>query len=126
MTNSLPFIKNIVKRLMVATERTKREEVTLKDRQYKGQTVKDMIGTKGWQDIVKTEVEASLEQGILTLIRDGLTLTEGQIKAIICDIRSPLSLIGKLEYIMDDGDKATEQIILLERKNAAKDNRRNA
>ena len=116
MTDPLPFIKNIVTRLMVATERTKRDEVTLKDRQYKGQTVKDMIGTKGWQDIVKTEVEASSEQGILTLIRDGLTLTEGQIKAIICDFRSPLSLIGKLEYIMDDGDKASAQLALLEKK----------
>jgi len=68
--------------------------------------LKDYLKTHAWLEFNRPMIYKSLESGVATLIRDGLTMNETQIKAIIADMRANLNHIESMRYAIEEGEKA--------------------
>lgn len=78
--------------------------------------IKDLTKTYVWQNILRPKILKSLKYGFATLLRDGLTLNEVQIKNLISNMRANLDLVSELKYLVDKGDKDARTLSMLEAK----------
>ena len=68
--------------------------------------LKEYLKTRAYQEFYRQLIYNSLESGISRLLRDGLTMNETDIKAVIADIRANLNHIIEMRYSINEGEKA--------------------
>ena len=68
--------------------------------------LKDYLKTKAWQEFNKPIIYNSLEVGISKLLRDGLSMNETDLKAIIADMRANLNQVIEMRYAIEAGEEA--------------------
>ena len=68
--------------------------------------LKEYLKTKAWHEFDRPRIYKSLESGIGNLIRDGLTMNETQIKAVIANMRANLNQVIEMRYAIEVGEEA--------------------
>jgi hypothetical protein len=68
--------------------------------------LKEYLTTYAWQEFNKPIIYKSLESGIGRLLRDGLTMSETEIKAIIADMRANINHVIEMRFAIDSGEEA--------------------
>ena len=72
--------------------------------------LKDYLKSRAWLEFNRPIVYKSLEVGMGKLIRDGLTMSEVEIKAIIADMRANLNQVEEMRYSITTGEDAGHKL----------------
>jgi len=106
-------MKELIGELVANLINPKAAEKKKHDLKYELQTkfnkslfLKEYLKTKAWHEFDRPRIYKSLESGIGNLIRDGLTMSETQMKAIIADMRANLNQIIEMRYAIEVGEEA--------------------
>ena len=106
-------MKELIKELVSNLINPKAKEQKKFDLKYELQVkfdkslyLKDYLKTKAWQEFNRPIIYNSLEAGIGKLLRDGSTMNETEIKAIIADMRANLNHIIEMRYSIESGEEA--------------------
>src|SRR3990167_11084753 len=68
--------------------------------------LKDYLKSKTWLEFHRPIIYNSIESGIGRLVRDGLTMTESDIKSVIAEMRANLSIIVEMRYAVETGEES--------------------
>lgn len=82
--------------------------------------LKDYTASKHWREVARPDIVDSLRANFGRLLRDGLTLSETDIKVCIAEMRQKLDIIAGMRYEIEQGEKASEELA----RHEAKDHRR--
>ena len=104
-----PFLKRVFK----TQEAVKND---LLEKTKKRQAIQDLTKTYGWREIIRPKIVNSLRQGFGKLLRDGLTMSEIDIKNILAEMRTSLSIIAEMRYLVNEGDISAEKLSFMEKK----------
>ena len=97
------FVKKLIK--------TKLEkEHRLKESFNNGVKAKDLLKTTGWNDIVAPKIKDTLKKGIGTLIRNGLSMNESELKTVIAEMRTSLRMVADIRYMIENGHSAGKRL----------------
>ena len=72
--------------------------------------LKDYLKSRAWLEFNRPIIYRSLEIGIGSLLRDGLTMNETQLKAIIADMRANLNQLIEMRHAIEQGEQAAIKI----------------
>ena len=103
------LIKDLISNLINPKVKEKRQFDLKQEYQLKFNKslyLKEYLKTKAWQEFNRPIIYNSLEAGIGKLLRDGLTMNETEIKAIIADMRANLNHIIEMRYAVESGEEA--------------------
>ena len=106
------FINPPVKEKLLSRLKKSREEreKELQTKFLRGQAVKDFIKTYAWREVVRPKYMDSLKRGFGNLMRDGLRMSEVELKTTISEMRESLGMIADLRNIIDLGNDAGERL----------------
>jgi len=68
--------------------------------------LKEYLRTAAWLQFNRPIIYKSVESGVGRLLRDGLTMSETDIKALIADMRANLSQVIEMRYAIESGEEA--------------------
>jgi len=72
--------------------------------------LKDYLKSRAWLEFNRPIIYKSLEVGMGKLIRDGLTMSEIDIKATISDMRANLNQIEEMRFAITTGEDAGHKL----------------
>lgn len=84
------------------------------EKAQRAQSVKDLTKMYAWREILRPKIMNDLKSGMGKLIRDGLTMSEVDIKAEIAKMRNSISSIADLRYVVDEGNEAAKTLEKME------------
>jgi len=108
-----PVKESMFKKLIKSKESVERD---LRERISKGEMIQNFVKSQMWRDFERPEIVEGLKNGFGKLIRDGLTMSEVEIKAVIADMRSKMSRIANMRYAVDDSEESKLKLAKLEQK----------
>jgi len=95
-----------------------REETlaNLKIQYAKSQSVKELLKTPAWRDILREKIIDGLKTGFARLLSPtSLDLKENELKTILARLHAYIGFIADLRYIVDAGDEAAGKIVEIEK-----------
>lgn len=78
--------------------------------------LKDYLKSKTWLEFQRPIIYNSLESGIGRLVRDGLTMSETDIKSLIAEMRANLNTIIEMRFAVESGEEAGMKLEVMDRK----------
>ena len=72
--------------------------------------LKDYLKSRAWLEFNRPIIYKALESGISNLLRDGLTMNEIQLKAIIADMRANLNQLIEMRFAVENGEDAGHKL----------------
>jgi hypothetical protein len=67
-----------------------------------------------WKEILRDEFYKNIESGICELLRpSSLGKSEAEIKSIMADVQANITIIEKLHYLVENGDKSAQELELI-------------
>jgi ribosomal protein S4 len=103
------FIKEFVENLINPKQKEVKRQLLKYELQQKFEKslyLKEYLKTKAWQEFHRKTIYSSLESGMGRLLRDGLTMSETDIKAIISDMRANLNQVIEMRFAIEAGEDA--------------------
>ena len=81
-----------------------------------GIAIQELTKTYAWREVIRPKIVKSLREGLGYLLRDGLKMSEVEIKNIISNMRANLELVSELRYLVEKGESAGIKLSELEGK----------
>ena len=82
----------------------------LSEKFHKSLYLKEYLKTKAWLEFDRPIIYKSLESGIGKLLRNGLEMSETDIKATIADMRANLNKIIEMRVAIETGEEAAGKL----------------
>ena len=73
-------------------------------------SLKEYLKSKAWVEINRPMLERTLEGGMRTILRDGLTMNESQLKTIISEMRANLNNMMEIKFLIEQGEQAAKKL----------------
>ncbi len=102
-----PTLKGKIRDKFRSQEVRKQELQKKMDRR---QAVIDFSKSYVWREILRDRTVGSLRKGMGNLIRNGLKMSEVELKSEIATIREAISGIADLQYEVDMGEQAAKEL----------------
>ena len=108
-----PPKENIVKKFLKSKESVKQG---LFESIGKAEAVSVFVKTSMWRDIERPEIVSGIKEGFGKLVRNGLEMSETEIKVVISNLRSKMSRIADMRYLVEEGERAKIKLAKIEAK----------
>ena len=105
----IELIKELVSNLINPKDKSSKKtnlKYELQVKFEKSLYLKEYLRTKAWLEFDKPRIYNSLENGMLSLIRNGLEMEEKQLKMIIADMRANIYKIEDMRNAIEQGEEA--------------------
>lgn len=117
------LIKQLVNKLINPVDKEKKRsdyKYDLEVKFTKSIYLKEYLKTRAWVDFQRPIIFNSIESGVGRLIRDGLELSETEIKAVIADMRANLNTIIEMRHAIETGEESGLKLEAMRKTDEAK------